>query len=524
MSDRPSSHLQRRTCVLGNGMLSTARVRGMWLPMSMIAAAGLAGCTVGPDYHRPEPTVSSEWTGTTTSSPDTTPPQPSDSRPVSASTDLRRWWATFHDDALTSLVDRALANNLDLRQAELRVRQARAERTIAGSGRLPTLDASASATRSRSGSSAGARTGNSFRAGFDASWEIDIFGGTRRTIEAAEADIQSSIEDLRDVQVTLAAEVATTYFDLRASQRVLATSRSNLQAQRETAAITKRRFEGGFVSRLDVANAEGQVAATRSQIPSLETSIRQSIFALAVLLGQQPAALLSELEVGDSAIPPVPIVPPEVPVGLPSDVLRRRPDIRRAEADLHGATARIGVATSDFFPKFSLNGGAGLQGDRFSSLSAADNRYWSIGPSITWPILSGGRIAANVEVQKVLTDQRYLAYQQTVLVALRDVESALVAYTKEQQRHAAIADSVVSNREAVKLSMQLYTGGKRDFLNVLSAQRSLLDAESSLALSEQQVVTNLVALYKALGGGWEPDPKEDRPSDPPSSAQSLPAQ
>lgn len=465
----------------------------------------IGGCKVGPDFQHPDTRMPEGWAG---SAPDPAAP-PGSSRAVETPPDIARWWQEFQDPLLTSLVERAAVNNLSLHQAEARVRQARAGRTIAGAGLWPAVDASAGVSRSRSGGTStnpttGAttdvsQTRNLFRAGFDASWEIDVFGGVRRGIEGADAEYITAVEDGRAVLVSLLAEVATAYFDLRGAQQQLATARRNLDAQQQSLFLTTERLRAGLVGGLDVANAEAQIAGTRSRIPTLETTVRQSIYALGVLLGQEPASLLDELT------PPaaVPAVPPEVPVGLPSDLLRRRPDIRAAESAVHAATARIGVATADLFPRFSLSGSLGIQGPRAGSLGTANNHSWSIGPSVNWPIFSGGQIRRNIELQRAVQEQTFDAYRQSVLVALQEVEGALVAYAKEQQRRAALADSVAANRRAVDMATQLYTAGRTDFLNVLSAQRSLFEAEDALAQSDRLVATGLVALYKALGGGWE---------------------
>jgi NodT family efflux transporter outer membrane factor (OMF) lipoprotein len=297
----------------------------------------------------------------------------------------------------------------------------------------------------------------------------------------------------------LTSEVALNYLDLRGFQRQLAIARQNLAAQQYSADLTRRRQRGGFVSALDVAQADAQVASTLSQIPLLEQSARQTIYSLSVLLGREPAALVQELS-GDGAIPPV---PPEVPVGLPSDLLRRRPDIRRAEAQLHAATARIGVATADLFPRFSLSGALNVQGSKVKDLTNWNNAFWSFGPAVSWPLFSAGRIRSNIAVQNALTDQALLSYEQTVLTALQEVENALVAYAQEQQHRAALQDAVTANRRAVDLAQLLYSQGQTGFLDVLTAQRSLYASEDALVQSERTIATNLVALYKGLGGGWE---------------------
>jgi NodT family efflux transporter outer membrane factor (OMF) lipoprotein len=415
---------------------------------------------------------------------------------------------------LTSLVERAIASNLDLRQAEARIRQARATRGIAVSGLFPQINANSSYSQSlNSRASFGAggspslqstivpSSNDLFQAGLDAVWELDIFGGVRRSIESAQAGLQASVEDRRDVLVTLISEVGVNYVSLRGFQQQILISKKNLAAQKHTAEITRKRYEAGFVSGLDAANANAQVATTESQIPLLQSGAQAAIFSLSVLLGLPPAALTEEL----NSDQPIPTTPPEVPVGLPSDLMRRRPDIRRAEAQLHAATANIGVATADLFPRFSLTGSAGFLSSDITSLANFSSRFWSYGPSVTWPIFTAGRIRWNIELQKAITEQDLAAYEQTVLNALKDVETALVAYDKDQERIRSLVVAVENNRKAVELSTKLYVVGKSDFLNVLVAQRSLNSSEDALVQTTRNLATDLIALYKALGGGWEKD-------------------
>jgi NodT family efflux transporter outer membrane factor (OMF) lipoprotein len=471
----------------------------LWLFPLLVAA----GCTVGPDYQRPDVKVPATWIGTQL--PPSTRPTTQPSIATTAPAELVEWWTTFNDPTLNSLISRALDANLDARQSVLRVRQARAARAVAAGGLWPNLDLSAAYRRARSG---GAGIGDSpdarsnYQASFDASWEIDVFGGVRRSIQAADADVDFAVEDRRDVLIILISEVALNYMDLRGFQRQIAIAEKNLESERRSLGLTRRRFEGGFVSGLDVANAEAEVASTESRIPLLESSVRQVIYNLSVLLGREPAALLNEL----LAQAPIPTTPPAVPVGLPSDLLRRRPDIRRAEADIRGATARIGVATADLFPRFSLTGALGTSANSPKDLGNWDNRFWSIGPSVSWPIFDAGRIRANIAVQNTIQEQTILAYESTILLALRDVESALIAYSKEQQHRASLTSAVAANRRALDIATQLYTNGQTDFSDVLLAQRSLLGSEDALVQSDRTMATNLIALYKALGGGWEVRP------------------
>lgn len=480
---------------------------------------GLTGCAVGPDFHSPKMLVPPAWRGAH-ALPDKQPSATAADTSVTTSSpmELVGWWQSFNDPVLNSLVERAMASNLDLALARSRVRQTRASRGVASAGLWPGVDASASYRRSYGGlsSSAGSATSVSssgvgssgstdsggqdlFRAGLDAVWELDLFGGKRRNVEAADADVRTAIENRRDVLVSLAAEVGNNYVALRSLQQQLTIARNNLQTQRHTAEIARKRFEAGFVSGLDVASANAQVATLEAQVPVLESSIQASIYGLGVLLGQEPGALILELTSPAS----IPVTPPTIPVGLASELLLRRPDIRKAEAELHAATARIGVATADLFPKFSLTGSMGFSSADLTSLANWGSRFWSMGPTVTWSIFDAGRIRSNIEVQNALQEQALLTYQTTVLTALKEVETALVAYAKEQERRRALTVAVEQNRKAVDLAERLYVAGRTDYLNVLLAQRSLYVTEDSLVQSTRSLAANLIALYKALGGGWE---------------------
>ena len=441
----------------------------------------LAGCKVGPSFKPPETPVPNTWVG----------PLPP---PTSAEQDLAHWWTEFNDSTLTSLVQRAVESNLDLKLAEARVRQTRAARGVAIAGLGPTFDALGSYRRT--GTAAGAA--GLYQAGFDAAWELDIFGGVRRGVEAATANLEASIDARLNVLVTLTAEVAVNYIDVRSFQEQIAIAQRNLKAQQHSADLTRQRFQAGLVSGLDVANAEAQVAGTAAQIPVVEQSTQQAIYSLSLLLGREPGALRAEL----ASPAAVPAGPPAVPVGVPSELLRRRPDILQAEAQIHAATAGIGVATADLFPRFSITGDLGTQGSKPSALGNWSNRLWSIFPSASWPLFTTGRTLSNIEVQRALEEQSLITYRQTILTALQDVENALIASAKEQEHYKLLTDAVTANRRAVDLATKLYTQGQTDFLNVLQAQGALYASENALALSTRTVSTNLVALYKALGGGW----------------------
>jgi NodT family efflux transporter outer membrane factor (OMF) lipoprotein len=489
------------------------RVGGQSLALILwLSLAILSGCMVGPNFKRPQTTMPPDWAGPT-----------AESRPVTpADAELARWWILFDDPTLVSLIEQAVQSNLDLKQAEARMRQSRAARGVVAAGIGPTVDATGAYQRSGSaGGTNGKSEGNisnQYQTGFDAGWELDIFGGVRRAIEAADADLQAAMETRRDVMVTLTAEVARNYIDLRAFQERIAIGRRNLETQKHSAALTRQRFEAGFVGALDVANADAQVATTASQIPLLEASARQTIYSLSVLLGKDPAAVVREL----SPVAAIPLASPSIPLGVPSDLLRRRPDIRRAEVEIHAATARIGVATADLFPRFTISGSAGVRASDFSSWFDWASRIWSFGPSVSWNLFSMGRTRSTIEQQRALQDQSLITYQQTVLAALQEVENALIASAKEEEHYRALREAVGANRKAVELATTLYTQGNTDFLNVLDAQRSLYASEDALIQSTGSVSTNLVALFKSLGGGWSEE-QEQKPAVRPDS-KNLPDQ
>jgi NodT family efflux transporter outer membrane factor (OMF) lipoprotein len=471
-----------------------------WHSVAILIVAGLAaviigGCMVGPKYHPPQPTVGpSAWAGVSTIPTD----QPSVATAQPA--DLTKWWKQFNDPILNELVEEAIRTNFDLQIAVLRLRQARALRGITIGGLWPSVAASGNYQRFHtSGTVPDNLQQNLYEAGLDAVWELDLFGGIRRNVESAEANIQAAIENIRDVQVSLIAEVALNYVQLRGYQQEIVIAQNNLKSQRHTAEITHKLLDVGFASALDTANADSDVAMTESQIPVFETAAQQSIYALSVLLAQPPATLLEKLSPAGS----LPSVPAKIPVGLPSELLRRRPDIRASEAQLHAATAQIGVAVAQFFPSFSLTGTVDWHSNLLHTWWTDAGRSFSIGPSVNWSLLQGGAVISNVRLQEAMRDQAFITYQKTVLAAFQDVENALISFKNEQEHRKSLNDAVIANRKAVDLSLQLYSEGQIDFLNVLNAQRSLYASEDALVQSERNVTVDLITLYKALGGGWE---------------------
>jgi outer membrane protein, multidrug efflux system len=460
----------------------------LWLPLGMVILTGCA--SVGPNYNPPKAPVSTDWStqlGGGLTAQEMNPQT------------LAAWWATIDDPVLSRLINRALAGNLDLKKAGARIREARARSGITKAARFPTLDATGSVVRNRSSAETNiGMTSSLYAVGIDAGWELDIFGGVRRSVEAAEANLGASQEGLRDVLVSLLAEVALNYIEVRTYQALLAVAEENLAAQGETYQLTLWRFEAGLSDALAMEQARYNLENTRSQIPTLRTGVEQGMNLIAVLLGEQPGPVHTELE----QYKPIPVTPLKVAVGVPADVLRRRPDVRRAERELAAQTARIGMATADLYPKFKLSGSIGLEAFSFGDLFSFGSRTLSGGPSITWRIFDAGAIRQNIEVQSALQEQYLIAYEASVLNALKEVENALVAYAEEQNRRQSLTDTTLAAQRAAELAKYKYQTGLADFNNVLDAQRSLLSFQYQLAQSDGTVISNLVRLYKALGGGW----------------------
>jgi NodT family efflux transporter outer membrane factor (OMF) lipoprotein len=339
---------------------------------------------------------------------------------------------------------------------------------------------------------------NQYQLGASASWEIDLFGRVRRSVEAANAELEASVEDRHAVLVSLSADVARGYIELRGAQLRRDVTERSLATQTELYELTRQRRAVGLTTELDVANAGAQLDGTRAQVPQLEREVTQDINELSLLLAREPDALRTELE----SSRPVPPVPPELPVGLPADLARRRPDIRRAEASLHAATARIGVAVGDLFPRVTLSASGGTQSQGAADLLKWASRFGSLGPTFEMPLFDGSRWAA-VKVQNVRAQEAGLDYQRTVLSALHEVENALAAYKADRARGASLAAAVEQSRDALSLARERYSSGVANFIDVLDAERNLQQNELSLAANTTAVATDLVAIYRTLGGGWQ---------------------
>jgi len=476
-------------------------------PLALLAILLLSGCfAVGPDYEAPKMPVPLQWSETTAA----TGSQPD------------KWWKIFNDPILDKLIGDAIASNLDLKLALERVKDARALRSATIAAGLPSLTAKSNISRRLNNSSSpAAQTGgagsaiggvgvgnqliNIFQMGFDAQWELDFFGGVRRAVEAADATIDVEVENSRDVLVTLLGEVARNYIELRANQRLIAITRENLHAQQETQELTQIRQQTGLASMLEVTQAQAQTATTEAQLPNYETLAKQSIHALSVLLGKEPGALAVRLVQQDAiALKPSPEGEGTslAITNLPSELLQRRPDIRRAERQLAVANASVGVATAELYPKINLAAFIGLQNTTITDFTPR-GKSWSAASSLSMPIFNWGKLNANIESKKAQYEQTFLTYQSTVLSAFKEVEDALIAYSKEQERHKALAKAVGANQLAVQLANERYQKGLTAFLDVLTSQTALYQSQNLLITSESQLASHLIALYKSLGGGWQ---------------------
>lgn len=480
-----------QSCCWQDNLNKIYSLQRLSLVLSALWFMGLAGCAaVGPDYVPTEGNVPDAWhtklgQGVSGETPD--PRQ------------LASWWTKLEDPILTDLIVQAVSNNLDLKQALAKVREARARRGISQAGQFPMLDAIGSASRSKGSENSGSgATRSSYAVGFDAGWEVDIFGGVRRAVEAADADLAASREDSRDVLVTLAAEVALNYLDIRTVQTRIAVAEGNLIIQQQTFDLIQLQCQVGLSNELVLQQARSNLERTRSQIPVLRSGLEETKNRLAVLTGRIPGEvheLLAERQ-------PIPVIPPTVAVGVPAETLRQRPDIRRAERNLAAQTARIGMATADLYPKFRLAGSIGLESLKSADLFESASETWGIGPSVSWNVFDAGAVRQNIEVQSAIQEQYLLAYEAAVLAALEEVENALTAYGEEQLRRQSLLAAVDAASQAEALARNQYDAGMVDFTTVLDSQRSLLSFEDQLAVSDGTVTSNLIRLYKALGGGW----------------------
>jgi multidrug efflux system outer membrane protein len=468
---------------------------------SWIAAAAtitaLSGCAVGPNYHRPETPVDGHFANA--------------GEPGLAEGDaVETYWVGFSDPTLTGLIEDALGHNKDLSAAEANLRAARAARRLAGFDQFPTVDLSAGYSRNLDareqlpGINRHDREFDVAQAGFDGLWELDLFGRVRRNVEAARADVGASAATLQDARVSVIAEVARDYFILRGLQDQLALTERNADNQFNTLKLTRNRLDAGRGNQLDTARAEAQWQTTLASIPSLQASIATTGYRLSVLTGRQPTALSASL----TPQAPQPALPGLNAIGTPEQLLRRRPDVRAAERRLAGATARVGVAVGDLFPKVTMTGQVGYFAPTFGQFGTGEARFFSFGPSISWAAFDLGRVRARIGSARAQTDAALAAYEGAVLGALEDTEGALISYGRSQTRRDALQVAATASDKAAELAQKRFEGGLIDFLEVLDAQRTALSAELLLSQSRTDAATSLIAVYKALGAGWRsPTPK-----------------
>jgi NodT family efflux transporter outer membrane factor (OMF) lipoprotein len=490
----------------------TDRIRRLSLPL-MLSTLALAACAAGPNYTAPRIASPPSYTEAAATEPTVITPTPAD---------LSAWWTSLNDPVLNDLIHRALADNPGLQTAASRVREARQQLRIAAAAALPTLNASGNAltfnsnrtsagtaTSGGAGTTAAAAGGlagipipshaNLYSVGFDATWELDLFGGTRRAVEAAKDQVQAAEWARRDGQVTLLAEIANDYLNLRALQVRIAIGQAELKRQQDLFGLIHARRQAGFVTNLDVNQQSVQVATAAAQIPQLGAQARAQIHALGVLVGQPPETLTDTLKPTNAALPPI---PPSLPVGLPSDLLRRRPDIREAERRLAAANAEIGVQEANLYPKVNLLGLGSFAGTSVDTLIAHKNLQ-SIGDGmVTLPIFNGGRTRAAIAAAREEKTQALLAYEKVVLGGFRDVEDALARYRAEESRRTSLAQSADAARNTLVIAQDQYRTGLVTFINVLQAENAELNSRDELTQSDAQALSDLVSLYKALGGGY----------------------
>jgi multidrug efflux system outer membrane protein len=460
------------------------------LSVVLPALIALTGCEVGRNYHQPETAVDAHFTGAH---------EPG----LAEDAAIERYWTAFGDELLNSLVNDALAHNNDLAVAAANLRDARAARRLAGFDLFPTVTLSGSYTHNLDaqqelpGFTRQEREFDTADAGFQGLWELDLFGRVRRNVEAASADVGVARAVLQDARVSVIAEVARDYFVLRGLQDQLDLTRRNADNQFTSLKLTRVRLEAGRGNELDTSRAEAQVQTTLASIPSLEASIATTIYRLSVLTGRQPTALNEKL-----SPQPLPVLPALSSVGTPEQLLRRRPDVRVAERRLAGATARIGVAAGDLFPKVTLLGSIGYLAPTFGEFGQGPSQFYSAGPSITWAAFDLGRVRARIGSAEAQTDAALASYQSAVLNALEDTEGALISYGRSQVRRDALRVAAAASDKASELARKRFEGGLIDFLEVLDAERTALSADLLLSQGQTDAATSLIAVYKALGAGW----------------------
>ncbi|TNE64408.1 MAG: efflux transporter outer membrane subunit [Alphaproteobacteria bacterium] len=460
--------------------------------LPLLAATVLAGCAVGPDYKKPDMAVPAAWGA---------------AEPAAAveALSLSHWWTRLGDDQLNSLVEEAVTGNLDVAAAKARIREARASYRQAFGAQFPEAGIAGSATRAKTGPDSVGGTGSSgdpyssYRAGLDASWEVDLFGANRRAAEAARYGLDAAEQDLRSTLLSLIGDVALNYVEARGYQARISLAERTAKSQKETAGLTKLKFQAGSTSAVDVANAAGLAAGTEAGVAALKAAFASSVHRLSVLTGKPPVTLMDRLR--DTA--PIPAPDGPVATGIPANILMSRPDVQIAERQYAQATARVGQAMAARYPSISLTGSINTSAFQIGDLGKNSTVSWSFGPSINIPLFNAGQLKAAVDIAEAQRDQYFISYQQAVLGALEDVENAIVSFSRERERYQGLATSARAYQEANRLSQLRYKHGSSSFLDVLDAERALYSAEDSLLQSRVAITSNFIALNKALGGGWD---------------------
>lgn len=476
------------------------RAAAGWVAIACILAAG--GCMVGPDYQRPDASLNESWQA--------------QGPTHDAAVESVAWWESFNDPALTSLVRSAWAQNLTLKQAGLRVLEARAARGISVGRFFPQTQAAvggidANQISLNDARGTGDRSYSTDAIGLEAAWELDFWGKFRRGIESADAEVQFTVADYDSVLVSLAAGVAGDYIQIRSLEERLVITRANVRLQTETLALTQARFRAGAVSELDVSTARSTLANTQALIPDLENGLRQATLSLCVLLGRTPSDLRSELATQAGVPPRVPEAPSQIAAGVPADLLRRRPDVRAAERLAAAQSARIGQAVADLYPSISITGATGFVSSTYEgaispslgNIFDANSFSGFVGLQVNWPILNYGRIEGGIRVQDARYEQAVAAYQESVLRAAGEVEGGLSEFLRAKERTNYLAEAVAASERSVELSLIQYRAGAVDFIRVNNAQTQLVQQQDNLASSRASIALGAVRAYRALGGGWE---------------------
>ncbi|MBN9222767.1 MAG: efflux transporter outer membrane subunit [Mesorhizobium sp.] len=456
----------------------------------IVSAALLAGCVVGPDYRTPILPMPANWSGQ----------KPAQSAQPAQ---LSKWWQRLRDPELDRLVEEAVAGNLDVATARAKIREARASYRQSAGTLFPSATGSASATRNKTAAATSGGTASDaysqYQSGFDASWELDLFGANRRSVEAARYGVDASQENLRSTLLTLVGDVGSYYAQARGYQARIALARRSAASQRQTAELTRTMALAGSATAADVAKAMGQAASTEAAVPTLEASYAEAVHRLSVLTGKPPAALNERLK----RAKPIPAPKLPIPTGVPADILLSRPDVRMAERQYAQYTAKVGQAEAARYPSVSLTGNISTTAYQLGDLGKNSSIGWSFGPTLSVPLFNAGQLKAAVEVAQAQRDQYFIAYRTSVLTALEDVENALVSLAQERVRIGKLGSAAKSYGDAARLEGTLYKAGETSLLDVLDAQRSLYTAEDSLLQSRVLLATNYIALNKALGGGWD---------------------